>query len=230
MRKNITIWIIVLLASMVLLVLYLYWMFAGFNNSNSNMMWNWFGSSVDQVDEGNKLSINQIENEINNYLKAYDTDMDIDDIFIYEDSDYYVSIVEKETGIGAMELLVNPYTGQIYPEYGPNMMWNVKYGMRGRNNWNNGMMGRDNDDIDYIQYKNHTIEEATAIADEYVKDDLNADYSVTGDGHEFYGYYTLHIYENDETVGMLSVNYYTGEVWYHSWHGELIEEISSDEH
>jgi hypothetical protein len=28
-----------------------------------------------------------------------------------------------------MELLVNPYTKEVIPEYGPNMMWNLKYGM-----------------------------------------------------------------------------------------------------
>lgn len=31
---------------------------------------------------------------------------------------------------------------------------------------------------------------------------------------EFYGYYTLHTEEDGEITGMLSVNGYSGEVWY----------------
>lgn len=229
MRKSKVVWFVVLITAIVMLLGYSVWMFmfAGFNNTNNGMMWNWFSNGSNQTDSGSKLSVEQIESEVNNYIKGFDMDMMIDDIFVYEDSDYYVSIVETETGIGAMELLVNPYTGQIYPEFGPNMMWNIKYGMHGRNNWMGGWM-HDEEIIDTSD-KNYSLEEAVTIADSYVKENLNENYSVTGDGHEFYGYYTLHIYEGDETVGMLSVNYYTGDVWYHNWHGILLEEISSHE-
>ena len=40
---------------------------------------------------------------------------------------FYVQIYEKSTGIGAFELLIDKYTGSVYPEQGPNMMWNTKY-------------------------------------------------------------------------------------------------------
>ena len=39
----------------------------------------------------------------------------------------------------------------------------------------------------------------------------------------FYGYYTIHVLNSGEVVGMLSVNGYSGQVFYHNWHGELIE-------
>lgn len=48
---------------------------------------------------------------------------------------FYVQYYERSTGIGAFEMLIDKYTGSIYPEHGPNMMWNTKYGMM------NGMMG-----------------------------------------------------------------------------------------
>jgi hypothetical protein len=38
----------------------------------------------------------------------------------------------------------------------------------------------------------------------------------------FYGYYTLHTLKDDQVEGMLSVNGYTGAVWYHNWHGPFI--------
>jgi hypothetical protein len=44
----------------------------------------------------------------------------------------------------------------------------------------------------------------------------------------FYGYYTMD-YKLDGVVhGMLSVNGYTGQVWYHSWHGQFIQELEVD--
>ena len=44
---------------------------------------------------------------------------------------FYIEVKEKDTGVHAFELLVNPYSGAVYPEPGPNMMWNTKYGMMG---------------------------------------------------------------------------------------------------
>ena len=39
----------------------------------------------------------------------------------------------------------------------------------------------------------------------------------------FYGYYTLHILRDGETIGMLSVNGYTRQVFIHHWHGTFLE-------
>lgn len=49
------------------------------------------------------------------------------------------------------------------------------------------------------------------------------------EGHEFYGYYTFHVNEGDKPIGMISVNYYTGDVWYHDWHGQLENIIEYNE-
>jgi hypothetical protein len=35
----------------------------------------------------------------------------------------------------------------------------------------------------------------------------------------FYGYYTVHTLKNGKITGMLSVNGYSGQMWYHTWHG-----------
>lgn len=39
---------------------------------------------------------------------------------------------------------------------------------------------------------------------------------------QFPGYYTVHILKSGMVMGMLSVNGYSGQVWYHTWHGTLI--------
>lgn len=160
---------------------------------------------------GEKMSVEEVEDAVNVYLGSFNDFLEISDIFIYVDSDYYVSIKEKETGKGAMELLINPYTGDIYPEYGPNMMWNKKYGMH-RNLW----------------YSKSRVSRDIALeyANQYVQSFIRPDYIVENEGHEFYGYYTFHVNKGGQTVGMLSVNDETGDVWYHTWHGELDEIIS----
>src|SRR5215218_7918897 len=56
-------------------------------------------------------------------------------------NNYYSEIKEKDTGMGAMELLINRPGSRVYPEPGPNMMWNTKYGMMSGNVARRGMMG-----------------------------------------------------------------------------------------
>jgi len=181
------------------------------------------------------LGIDELEENVKDYISEYDENLVISDIFIYEDSDYYFSIMEQDTGIGAMELLVNPYTGYVYPEYGPNMMWNIKYGMHNNNSYGImnkgwGMMGRNYGSTYYssdINFEGNTIslETAKEAAQTYLDEYIDQNYQVSDDVHEFYGYYTFHIDEAGNTVGMLSVNGLTGEVWYHTWHGTLTEVI-----
>lgn len=52
------------------------------------------------------------------------------------------------------------------------------------------------------------------------------DSSISGGSVEepkaFYGYYSMDVSRNDRIIGMLSVNGYTGDVWYHTWHGEFV--------
>src|SRR4030067_1546295 len=71
-------------------------------------------------------------------------DLAIDEVEEYTQN-FYVLFYEKSTGIGAFEIIIDKYTGTIYPEMGPNMMWNTKYGMMsgitGGGMMGGGMMG-----------------------------------------------------------------------------------------
>ena len=44
------------------------------------------------------------------------------------------------------------------------------------------------------------------------------------DEMQFPGYYTMDFLKDGKTAGMLSVNGYTGQVWFHTWHGNFISE------
>lgn len=195
------------------------------------------GSDISASNTGVKIGLEELEQRVNSYIAQYDEELTISDIFVFEDSDYYFSIMEEDTGMGAMELLVNPYTGDIYPEFGPNMMWNLKYGMHGRGGYGmmgRGMMDRDNDSFSSDNTERNTIssEDAQSKAAQYIADRADDTYSVSSEGHEFYGYYTFHLEQNGETVGMMSVNGFTGDVWYHDWHGTVEQVIDghTDDH
>ncbi len=205
--------------------------YAGSNHFRGGMMNRSF--SANRSNQGEVMDMDELKDRVEDYIAGYDENLAISDIFVFEDSDYYFSIMEKDTGMGAMELLVNPYTGDVYPEFGPNMMWNIKYGRH--NNQGYGMMVRGRGMTGGSTFEGNTISEENArrFAAEYLDKYTNKDYLVSDEGHEFHGYYTFHMEEAETTVGMLSVNGLTGDVWYHDWHGTLIEVIdghSDDTH
>jgi len=155
-----------------------------------------------------------------NYLKSLNNeDLAIDEIMEFE-LNFYVVYYERSTGIGAFEMIIDkPGTGgmmgmmgngYIRPEQGPNMMWNTKYGMHGMTGLTGGIGNR-----------TITADQAKEYAQRWL--DTHLPGAVAEDVHPFYGYYTVHIERNGKIYGMLSVNAYTGQVWYHNWHGAYIQ-------
>jgi hypothetical protein len=66
-----------------------------------------------------------------------------------------------------------------------------------------------------------TTSDAEKIAQAYLNSYLPS--SSVEDPDVFYGYYTIHVLKDGKPYGMLSVNGYTGQVWYHTWHGTFIQ-------
>jgi hypothetical protein len=167
-------------------------------------------------------------------FKSYLTPLRNPDLALHEVEEYqnnfYATYYEKSTGIFAFQMLIwkpgSPWTGGmmgngmmsgvVMPETGPNMMWNTKYGVMG------GMMGV------YRQTptSNMTVtsEQAKAIAQQYLDSSFIG--TSAGDVDTFYGYYNVDVLKGGNTFGMLSVNGYTGQVWYHSWHGTYIQTVT----
>ena len=168
-----------------------------------------------------------------------DSNLEVVDVMEFTNN-YYAQVRESDTGIGAMELLIDKRTGWVRPEPGPNMMWNTKYGMMsGR-----GMMGPNDDSYEGMMGPGGrngggmmggsyqpaqvspndqlpiTPEDATQVAKDYLTRVSAGTEAEEPD--QFYGYYTLNTVQDGEVTGMLSVNGYTGQVWYHTWHGPFI--------
>jgi hypothetical protein len=176
--------------------------------------WNGYvGSAYSK--NGAAITIDTAVTVAQRYLTSLNNpDLAIDEVEEYT-LNFYVLYYEKSNGFGAFEMLLDKYSGNIYPEMGPNMMWNTKYGMM------NGMMGT---------YRGTptatmpiTIDQAKTIAQQYLNTSLPG--ATVGDVTPFYGYYHVDVLSAGNTYGMLSVNGYTGQVWYHTWHGNFIQQV-----
>lgn len=184
------------------------------------------------------LGIDQTKKAVDSYLAGRgNNDLIIGEVMIF-DNQAYAMVTEKSTGIGAFELLVDPVTLAVSPEPGPNMMWNQKYGMMSGNSGYGmmggagargfgGMMGsgvngnaNNTPEVTAQMPVNPTqaVQSAQRYLDTYLPGTKSEDKP-----DAFYGYYTLHILRDGNTVGMLSVNGYTGQVFLHTWHGNFIE-------
>lgn len=151
----------------------------------------------------NPITLEEAKEAVERYI-AGNADLKLTEVMEF-DNHFYAEVEEKSTGIHALELLINRYTGTVIPEMGPNMMWNTKYGHMA--------LG--------------TTAEATVTEEqvlEYAQKYLDAALPGTkaGEADAFYGYYTIHVLKDGNVYGMLSVNSYTGQVWYHSWHEKFI--------
>ena len=162
-------------------------------------------------------SIDNALNVAENYLGSLNNpDLAINEIMEFEQN-FYVIYYEKSTGIGAFEMLIDKSTGRIFPEYGPNMMWNTKYGHGGMMGGGSGMMGNWSPLQSELISEDDVLKAAQGFLDRVYPG------TVADDPHPFYGYYTLHATRDERVFGMLSVNSFGGAVWYHSWHGDYIQ-------
>ncbi len=193
-------------------------MMGGYMGRRMGVYGNWGWSNP-----GNQspLTIDQAVEAAHQYLSAYGNPdpstgsgqvLALTEVMEFSDN-FYAEVEEKSTSVHAFELLVDRYSGAVYPEPGPNMMWNTKYGHMGRmmggwGSWQSGPM-------------TVSAEQARKYAQQWL-DQFLPGTLVAESADAFYGYYTIHVLKDKSISGMLSVNGYTGEVWYHTWHGDFV--------
>jgi len=162
---------------------------------------------------GTPLTLDQAVEATRRYLAAWGSpDLEATEVMEFT-GNFYAEVEEKSTGIHAFEILIDRYTGAVCPEPGPNMMWNTKYGhmavMMG------GGWGRPGGAMTV------TPEQARGYAQRFLDGYLPGT-TVADETDAFYGYYTIHVMRDGQVYGMLSVNGYSGQVWYHTWHGSFV--------
>lgn len=139
------------------------------------------------------------------YLVAFNNpDLSLAEVIRFGDG-YYARVREQSTGRHAFALMVDPATGQVWPEPGPNVSWNSRYGQGA------------------AREMTVTAEQARQIAQASL--DLNVPGATAGDPLTFYGYYTFDVWQADQIIGMVSVSGLTGEVWYHKQYGPYIDQL-----
>ena len=137
----------------------------------------------------------------------------VDEVIEFSNN-YYASIRENSTGIGAFEILIDRSSGNVIREPGPDMMWNAKYSMMG-----GGMMG--GSAVSGSKPMTLGTQQAQDVAQRWL--DANQTGTTAKAADSFYGFYTVDFQRAGRLVGMLSVNGDSGQVWYHSWHGSFIQ-------
>ncbi|MCW4002233.1 MAG: peptidase M4 [Candidatus Bathyarchaeota archaeon] len=153
---------------------------------------------VDDIQEAKDLA--------EQYLTRNYPFLEVEEIMEFSNN-FYIIAKETATENSALELLIDRYSGRVYLEPGPSMMWNTKYGHHQMHTNPTVLMPIDSDS-------------AVMIAQDWLNRNT-AGYRVE-ETAVFYGYYTMDFAEKEQIFGMLSVNGYSGEVWYHSWHGDFI--------
>jgi len=178
---------------------------------------------------GSPLTVDESKQAVESYLTSMNnSDLALKEVMVFNNNAYGL-IVEKSTGKGALEVLVDPLIKAVSPEFGPNMMWNLKYSPMGMGGYGRGMMGTRGTygavqpSTANVAEMTVTAAQATQNAQQYLDKNI-AGTKAASDPMAFYGYYTLDYTKDGKPVGMLSVNGYTGQVWLHTWHGTFIEE------
>ena len=167
------------------------------------------------------LSIEQARQAVERYVAGLgDSNLAVDEVMEFEQN-FYAIVKESDTNTGALEVLVDKRDGAVFPEMGPNMMWNGRYGMHSRMMRGAVAPGRGVSETNTI-----TADEAKEIAQRWL--DANRPGVTVEDVDPFYGYYTVHTMQEGHIEGMLSVHGTTGQVWYHTWHGRFIQMVEEE--
>jgi hypothetical protein len=176
---------------------------------------------------GVTISMDQAIEAAQGYVARFgNADLELHEVMEFE-CNYYFIVRERSTDVGAFELLVSRFNGAVFPEPGPNMMWNTKYGHMGgmygpmMGGLRGPMMGGPAQTVPAAG-ASITADQAGQIVQQWL--DRYQPGSTIEQPDPFYGYYTVHTMQNGAVSGMLSVNGYTGQVWYHGWHGAFIGE------
>ena len=177
----------------------------GYNRQGPGMMGRGFFNGTYT---GEPASIEEARTAFDAYLTNLgEDDLELHEVMIFNQNAYAV-VTEKSTGMGAMELLLDYASGDVYPEIGPNHMWNLKYGMMGGGR--NGALGcrmgcTVNQDPAVVAEMTVTEADAKTAAQTYL--DANEPGATAADeGMAFYGYYTFDYSVDGKVAGMLSVN------------------------
>lgn len=168
------------------------------------------------AENGVDLSADLIVSEIQDYVDRQDNpDLVVAHLREFALA-YQAEVIEQSAGRHAFALMVSKDASQISPAAGPNIMWNTKYGPTiAEIGGGYGMLGRvlaqPSPDMTLSEAEARDIAEAAVEA-------LDAGLSLENDtAATFYGFYEFTLDRDEEPVGALALNGYSGQVWFEDW-------------
>jgi len=139
---------------------------------------------------------------LQSFARQYGSNLMVEDFMAFS-SNYYAIVKDVGSSQGLAEVLVDRYSGSAYPEPGPNMMWNTRFGAGRAQAGGSG----------------YDLAGAKKLAEGFLAGYLPGAQIL--EEKTMPGYYTFDFGRKD-IEGMLSVNAYSGQVWVHTWHGSYL--------
>ncbi|MDD2614938.1 MAG: peptidase M4 [Methanosarcina sp.] len=154
--------------------------------------------------EAKPIAQEEARQKMEDFAKQYGSNLEVDDFMAFS-SNYYAVLKDTGSNQSIAEILVDRYSGSVYPEPGPNMMWNTLSGA--------GRTKEEGADYD--------LAGAKKLTEEFLTGYLPG--AKVMESKQMPGYYTFDFGRQD-IEGMLSVNAYNGQIWVHTWHGPYLGE------
>lgn len=148
------------------------------------------------------ITRDEARRNMQSFAQQYGPEIEIEDLMAFS-SNYYGVVKDAKNDQYIAEVVVDRYSGSAYPEPGPNMMWNTRYGA-----------GRAQ-----AEGVSYDLAGSKKLAEEFLTGYLPE--AQIMESHEMPGYYTFD-FGRQEIEGMLSVNAYSGQIWVHTWHGPYL--------
>jgi hypothetical protein len=163
---------------------------------------------------GSPITLDQAVIIANQYLASTsNTNLQTADMHEFTNG-FEAEYIEKGTGTHAFEILIDKGSGAPFFEMGPNMMWNTKYSPMG------GGMGGPT--VAATTTMPISAQTARSNAQAWLPSNLPG--ATPGSGVDTaHGYYEIDVNQGGKPYGEIDVNGYTGQVWYESWHGPLVQ-------
>ncbi|HWQ49369.1 MAG TPA: peptidase M4 [Methanosarcina sp.] len=149
--------------------------------------------------ESKPITQDEALRNMRSFVAQYGSNVTVEDFMAFS-SNYYAVVKDTDNGQDIAEIIVDRYSGSTYPEPGPNMMWNTRFGAGRIHGESTG----------------YDLAGAQKLAEDFLTGYLPG--AQIQESHAMPGYYTFDFGRND-TESMLSVNAFSGQIWVHTWHG-----------
>ena len=158
-----------------------------------------------------KITLDKAVEKATAYVESLDNSNLVLKKVMQFENNFFALVEEKDSGMGAFQLVIGPYGERVTGSIRPLIAWNTKYGHR--------RFGQE------VTIQENTVSMADAAAAAQAELDAKvAGAKVEAQGTEYFGYYTFTYKVDGKIAGLISVNGLDKTAWLHTSHGDFIAE------